>query len=252
MEYRIFSIDYKPDEGYYAYITDTQYGHYLWKDLTINRLTGKKENMYKCGERPGYYKTPERAIAYIDAYLKRKNQMQFTIRQSINNPERGWYIVVNESKRGRSQFVWKDSELHVGTGWNSDCRTTGDGMGYYYNKETAECYLQKFKEKHNMENIEITVKVNGVATPLHKISEQTLLTVRENSKPKEVPVARVGDFPHYPYEKRLLLKVPDNINEYKNYVVAIDLKSGKIVGSKSIDSDEAMLANFYDNVQTIS
>jgi len=67
------------------------------------------------------------------------------------------------------------------------------------------------------DSLEINVKLNGVDTPLHKISEQTLLKIlkilkiREASKPEPVPAFQVCDcnyncqFP--PTCKRLVLKV---------------------------------------------
>lgn len=76
-----------------------------------------------------------------------------------------------------------------------------------------------------VDNIEITVKVNGIKTPLYQISEQTLLTVRENSKPKEIPVARITNNPYG--DGRLILRVPKNIDVFvKSEFIVIDLKIG--------------------------
>lgn len=125
-----------------------------------------------------------------------------------------------------------------------------------YSEIIAE--LWKFsdkKEKSNMnDNIEITVKVNGVVTPLHQISELTLSKIREASKSKEIPVARIVNFHD---SKRLILKVSDSIKERINNgaeVIAIDLIDGGVVGHWSLadDSHPCYGANFYDNIQTIS
>lgn len=110
----------------------------------------------------------------------------------------------------------------------------------------------KQKERYNMNDlIEITVKVNGVETPLYKISEQTLLTIRENSKPKEIPVARMADFENNNNNRRLILRMPHNIKNFKNQVVVIDLKSNHIQNWWSLNNDSQFI-DCYENVRTIS
>lgn len=93
----------------------------------------------------------------------------------------------------------------------------------FFEKE-AENYLQLFREKNNMNNsVVINVEINGKKVPLHQISEQTLLTIRENSKPKPVPAFQVCDAYG---TKRLVLKLPDNMQHYTGQYVSFD-KNGK-------------------------
>lgn len=102
------------------------------------------------------------------------------------------------------------------------------------------------KEIKMTDKIEITVKVNGVETPLHKVSEQTLLNIRENSKPKEVPVARTADF----IGRRLILRVPENISNFmKADIIVIDLDYGHIVNHWNLNKKTPTL---YENIQVIS
>jgi len=182
-----------------------------------------------------------------------ENQMKFTIRQCRMYPKRGWYIVVNEKRREKiSRFVWKDLELHIGTGYGITGYTPdGYAPGYYNSEIKAENYLRLFKEKHNMaENIEITVKVNGVATPLHEISKQTLLTVRENSKSEKIPVVRVGN---YGSSRRLVLKVPSGIGQYEGKMIAINLETENIVDSWTFSEDNKYRGTlYYRDIQVIS
>lgn len=122
-------------------------------------------------------------------------------------------------------------------------------MSYHYKGYLVTETSKIVEEKHKMaDKIEIDVRVNGVVTPLHKISEQTLLMVRENSKPKKIPVARVAA---YLGAGRLILKVPENINNYKNEIVVIDLKYGCIANHWSLDRDFNRINALYDNVRTI-
>ena len=202
--------------------------YYLWKDLKFHQgSTGWNDNKHKTtGSASGYYPSREIAEAYLKAYLdkKEKHNMTFTIRQSICNPERGWYILVDtEEVRRPKLFVHKDLKLHGSTGWNFDCKNTGDASGYYKSEKIAAAYLMLFKKRGRSmtENIEITVKVNGVETPLHQISELTLSKIREASKPKEVPIFQVCNCGQYG-DKRLIFKVPENIAELVGQYVALD------------------------------
>ncbi|GAH35432.1 unnamed protein product [marine sediment metagenome] len=105
--------------------------------------------------------------------------------------------------------------------------------------------------------IVIQVEVNGVETPLYRISEQTLLVIRENSKPKEVPVARTAESNGRKY---LLLKAPRNIGKYSGRVIAINLKSNYVNGSWPLEREEKQQNNktypdcvfSYKNIKTIS
>lgn len=143
----------------------------------------------------------------------------------------GWIISPVEKINDEYYYVWKDLELHrASVGYdNKKHHQFGSAPGYYVSEKSAKYHLKSFKEKHNMaDQVEITVKVNGVATPLHKISEQTLLTVRENSKPEEVPAFRIckadGVWP------RLIVRLPADIHRHAGQFVMFDAK-GNIINS---------------------
>jgi hypothetical protein len=93
------------------------------------------------------------------------------------------------------------------------------------------------------DNIEINVKVNGVATPLHGISEETLLKIREASKPEPVPVFQVCNWEKNGIQPRLVFKVTERIaNEVGKYVVL--RPDGNLANSFE---DMAKVDNYYIN-----
>lgn len=169
---------------------------YIWNDLTVKSF---------CSD-AGYYATKAEAERYLMAY--RVKGMKF----EIEHTEFGWYVSPTDRIDGEFYYLWKtDLELHIGnTGYTKYGK---DAPGYYRTKEVAEYHLRKFKEKHSMiqDNLEINVKLNGVDTPLHKISEQTLLNIREASKPKSVPVFQVAKWDFYEELPRFVLKVTGQI-----------------------------------------
>lgn len=183
-------------------------------------------------------------ISKLIGKLKEK-QMKFIIRRNT----RGWYIRALKDDRYAAWFVWKDLEFHIDRGYvSSKHKISYSAPGYYPTEISAIMFLNKFKEKYNMaDKIEITVKVNGVATPLHKISEQSLLTVRENSKPREVPVARVADY----CGRRLILRLPKDTDKYIGQIVVLDINDGHIV-NHWYPSEEQEYVELYNNVKTIS
>lgn len=144
--------------------------------------------------------------------------MKFIIKQNThkNNKYTGlWFIALGDWK-----YLWKDLKIHTGTFKRGNRPVAEDAPGYYSSEGLAKEFLRLFKEKHNMaDQVEINVKVNGVETPLHKISEQTLLTVRENSKPKEVPAFQVCDCRYG--SKRLIFKVSEKIAKLVGQYVAL-------------------------------
>lgn len=133
------------------------------------------------------------------------------------------------------------------------CSKCGKNVYYFDNSNTIYAGLEvhhivcpEQKGNNMADQIEITVKVNDVETPLHKISKQTLLTVRENSKPKEVPFVRISD-------TRLILRVPPDISRFEGKVIAISLYNGRITDSWFLERDnEWDGVPYYTNVRTIS
>jgi len=92
-----------------------------------------------------------------------------------------------------------------------------------------------FQERKNMPNIKITAEVNGKIVPLNTISTESFEAIKALEKPKEIPVARVGNWPGDPGDRRLFLKITDSIRNRvtdKNVkVIAIELKGGNVVNS---------------------
>lgn len=101
------------------------------------------------------------------------------------------------------------------------------------------------------EQVEITVKVNGEIVPLSTISTETFEKIKKENKPKKVPVARIGNYPDEPKDKRLILRLPKNIHIFEGKVVAIDLDSGVVYGNWNLDEDDSYGANSYENVRVI-
>lgn len=217
---------------------------YLWKDLKVYGSTGwgRYSEGRVPGDSPGYYATKAEAERYLRAY--EVSQMKFIVRQCQQWPERGWYIVTDTGAGyWKEQFVWKDLQLHEGTGYDDYSSCIGGAPGYYRNLHQAKTVLKQFKEKHNMteDKLVISVKVNGVDTPLHEISEQTLLKIREASKPKPVPVFQVCDWTFT--QQRLIFKVSqemaDNVGRY-----ILLTEDGKKVGSYDSIND---IDTYYTN-----
>lgn len=99
------------------------------------------------------------------------------------------------------------------------------------------CYIcQKCSERENMPNIKITAEVDGKQVPLENISTESFEAIKALEKSKEIPVARVGNFPGNPNDRRLFLKITNSI---RNYIVnrrdikmiAIELKGGNVLNS---------------------
>lgn len=161
------------------------------------------------------------------------DQMQYEIKRSVQNPYRGWYIIVSVNDPGKPKlFIHKDLELHRGTGWDDAKHSSmGDAPGYYCSERHAALTLYTFKKGHNMtDKIEISVKMNGKDVPLHEVSEQTLLGIREASKPKLVPVFQVCDWSRNDKRRRLILRItPEMLNDRLPYILLAE--SGDVVGS---------------------
>lgn len=165
------------------------YYKYLWKDLEFHQGTFNRLEKPLRDEAPGYYATKAEAERYLKAY-EVKN-MKFVIKWYPD----GWIVLPTKKIDGEWYYLHKNLELHRGTVGYKCGMKFGKAPGYYHTENYAKMILRKFKEKHNMtqDNLEINVKLNGVSTPLHEISEQTLLNLREASKPKAVPALQVCD-----------------------------------------------------------
>lgn len=229
--------------GWFIGAIDYPYG-YLWHDLTIHSCdTGGQGGS-------GYYATKAEAERYLKAYEVR--QMNFQICQGIIHPERGWFIISNE-KYKQPLFIWLDLELHKTTGWGAinhyPTSPPGTAPGYYGSQSQAEHFLKLFKEKHTMieNNIKINVESNGKPLPLHELSVESILAIREASKPKPkpVPVFQVANFLG---GSRLIFKVTKNIASYVGNYVALDDRG--FVSRTRQDGDETM-SNDYENVREL-
>lgn len=219
------------------YITDGR--QYIWKDLKFHAGTGWTDISWTSlgrvpGDSLGYYATKAEAERYLRAY--EVSQMNFGVYQGIVHPERGWFIATNV-KYKPPRYVWLDLELH-------------NTIGYYVNELSANITLERFKEKHMIkDNLEINVKLNGVDTPLHEISEQTLLRIREASKPKLVPVFQVCEARGN--GSRLILKVTEQMAECAGQYVILN-ENGELV-SRYIDMKTVInhTDGFYVNAREL-
>ena len=93
-------------------------------------------------------------------------------------------------------------------------------------------------------NIDVNVKINGIDTPLHKISEETLLELREASKLKPVPVFQVVDTAFD--GSRLIFKVTQNIAKWIDQYVCVDEDGEVVYGG---DIRQALMG--YSNIREL-
>ena len=236
MKLTVRNSAYNYDEHGSWYISDGHSNH-LWKDLTIKSTTWCSTSRSWMG----YYATKAGAERYLMAY--RVKNMKFIVRQSGVHLGRGWYIRALKDDRYAAWFVGPTLELLI-------------GPKYYHTEDYAKMILRQFKEKYNMaENkMVISVKVNGVDTPLHEISEETLLKIREASKPKPVPVFQVADC-SYDGKKRLIIKLPKDMSlgQYSDGYISFKVKSDGTVGIAADDSDVERMkrACDYKNIREL-
>jgi len=222
---------------WYIYAGNSEY---LWNDLMLHISTGGKGGA-------GYYKTKVHAEATLRAYkllqLSKEKHLVFLIKQSQTRSGK-WYIVAEDVNYYKTTFfpcLHKDLEIHPGTAY---CNSHYDkDAGYYNSVIEAKITLKQFKEKHNMANkIEVEVRINGIPTSLHEISEQTLLVIREASKSKPVPVFHIAE--SHSDEPRLIFKVTQEIADNVGRFVCVD-KCSKVVYD-SFDIKAALMG--YKNI----
>lgn len=112
---------------------------------------------------------------------------------------------------------------------------------------------QKCSERKNMPNIKITAEVDGKIVPLENISTETFETIKALEKPKEIPVARIGNYKNNPGDRRLFLKLTDSIRinvANKNInVVAINLRG--VVNNIWRIENEVDNLKFYENIKPL-
>ena len=153
------------------------------------------------------------------------------------------------------------------TQWNREVNLCGDCV-YCLRSYPSYCGKHRFTEgeddlaicpdfeRKNMPNIKITAEVGGKQVPLETISTETFEAIKALEKPKEipVPVARVGNYVGFPSDRRLFLKLTNNIRENiarKDIdVVAINLRNGT-VNNMWQDSDEIRKLGLYENVKPL-
>jgi len=116
---------------------------------------------------------------------------------------------------------------------------------------TIKQYLDSILENKLMPNIKITAEVDGKQVPLETISTEMFEAIKALEKPKEIPVASIGNYPGKLNDKRLLLRITDNIknkiNQCNAYVIAIDLQDGCV----SAWGEDENFSKFYDNIQPL-
>lgn len=214
------------------------YHQYMWKDLKLHGSTGIEHAIHLTrGSAPGYYATKAEAERYLKAY-EIKNLNLIVRRNSINDR----YYIVPEGQECPAQYLHKDLKLYCYSG------TKGEWKSLIKANRT----LRQFKEKHMgfksaEDKLVISVKLNGVNTPLHEINEETLLRIREASKPKPVPAFQMCN---YGCRKRLVFKATSDLAEVvqRNVGNYIFLDSdGMAVGCQNeIYESDFMYTNFRE------
>lgn len=122
-------------------------------------------------------------------------------------------------------------------------------------QERNKCF---YYERKTMPNIKITAEVDGKQVPLSTISTESFKAIKALEKPKEIPVARVGNWPGQPENRRLFLKISD---QFRNVItqqqdikmVAIELKRGRINNTwTAIDHKlDFFDGDLYENVKPL-
>jgi len=115
---------------------------------------------------------------------------------------------------------------------------------------TARNLIGEKARETKMENVEITVKVNGRDVPIETVSTETFEKVKEAaSEPKHKGVL-VGNC--YNAEPRVFFKVTDDICERRGKAVALDTNGcvvdvdctlGKLVAFTGFDNDDKLYGN---------
>lgn len=117
--------------------------------------------------------------------------------------------------------------------------------------------ITELHRRRTMPNIKITAEVDGKQVPLETVSTETFEAIKVLEKLKEIPipVARVGHYKDQPDERRLFLKINQDIKHYikgENPILAIDLKSGYIAAcwQKEVDDSYSGIKN-YENIKLL-
>lgn len=100
-----------------------------------------------------------------------------------------------------------------------------------------------------MNNVEITVKVNGKEASLLTVSTETFEKTKKAEKVEKQPVATVCD---YFNERRLVLKVPSNFNpniHLNAAFLSINLETGQIANWRG--KEETPFLDSYRNRRVI-
>ena len=127
---------------------------------------------------------------------------------------------------------------------------------WYQSKNHPGLICLECSERENMEtkNLEITVKLNGKEVPLNTISTETFEAIKALEKPKEIPVARVGNYKNNPGDRRLFLRLTDSIRQNVARVtvdvITINLKDGYVSNMWRNDKEKDSL-NIYENVKPL-
>ena len=116
------------------------------------------------------------------------------------------------------------------------------------------CLCQQCTERKNMPNIKITAEVDGKQVPLETISTKTFEAIKALEKPKEIPVARIGHYGNCPSDRRLFLRITNNIRQNiaddRIDVIAIDLQNG-YVNNVWRGDDEISNLRLYKNIKSL-
>jgi hypothetical protein len=98
-----------------------------------------------------------------------------------------------------------------------------------------------------MSNIKITAEINGEQVPLENISTETFEAIKALKKPKEIPVARIGNYAGSP---RLIFKPSQDIQLNVGRIYALNLKGGNLSANWPIEMEDTWIEQ-YENVKPL-
>jgi hypothetical protein len=94
-----------------------------------------------------------------------------------------------------------------------------------------------------MQNIKITVEVDGKIVPLSTISTESFEAIKALEKPKDIPIpvarwATCGDSP------RLIFKPSRSIQLKIGKVYALDLRNGNLAANWALENDDSWMKQY--------
>ena len=128
---------------------------------------------------------------------------------------------------------------------------------YLFAPPIQQFICQKCSKRKTMPNIKITAEVDGKIVPLNTISTESFEAIKALEKPKEIPVARIGNYSGQSGDRRLFLKITNSIKRCivkdNVIVIAIDPRNGHVTNSWAADNKnlKTLDGKMYTNVKPL-